>query len=118
MEPGINLHFRVQTSRRKLPDVLEAAHIFPYKGEPTNNLTNGLLLRADLHILFDSFLISVNPDDFRVWVAPDLLSTEYAVFQDKRLCRPKDRTLSPSVEALRRHFVRAGFSSPRRKSGN
>ncbi|MDZ7808966.1 MAG: HNH endonuclease signature motif containing protein [Arhodomonas sp.] len=30
-------------------DVLEAAHIHPYRGDATNHPSNGLLLRADLH---------------------------------------------------------------------
>jgi putative restriction endonuclease len=34
-------------------EALEAAHISPYKGDHTNDVTNGLLLRADLHTLFD-----------------------------------------------------------------
>ena len=37
----------------EVPDVLEAAHIFPYRGEDTNKVVNGLLLRADVHTLFD-----------------------------------------------------------------
>ncbi|WP_200883691.1 HNH endonuclease [Archangium violaceum] len=39
------------------PRVLEAAHIFPYHGPQTNHVTNGLLLRADLHVLFDLGLL-------------------------------------------------------------
>ena len=35
----------------EVPDVLEAAHIFPYRGEDTNKVVNGLLLRADVHTL-------------------------------------------------------------------
>lgn len=33
--------------------VLEAAHVTPYLGPETNDITNGLLLRADLHTLLD-----------------------------------------------------------------
>ena len=36
-----------------LRDVLEAAHIWPYRGTNDNHPSNGLLLRADLHTLFD-----------------------------------------------------------------
>jgi predicted restriction endonuclease len=32
-------------------ETLEAAHILPYRGQRTNHVTNGLLLRADLHSL-------------------------------------------------------------------
>ena len=43
---------------------LEAAHIFPYKGEHTNDVRNGLLLRADIHTLFDLGNISINPENY------------------------------------------------------
>ena len=49
--------------------VLEAAHITPYRGTKTNNLANGLILRADIHTLFDLGLISVDPDALRVKVS-------------------------------------------------
>ncbi len=48
-------------------DVLEAAHITPYLGPETNHVTNGLLLRADLHTLFDTDLIAVDPETRKVW---------------------------------------------------
>lgn len=41
--------------------VLEAAHIRPYRGEPDNHSDNGLLLRADIHTLFDLDLIGIEP---------------------------------------------------------
>lgn len=39
--------------------LLEAAHIIPYRGDQTNDVTNGLLLRVDLHRLFDAHLLSM-----------------------------------------------------------
>jgi putative restriction endonuclease len=42
------------------PAALEAAHIKPYIGEATNHITNGWLLRSDLHTLFDRHLIGVS----------------------------------------------------------
>jgi len=41
--------------------VLEAAHIKPYRGEDDNHPGNGLLLRADIHTLFDLDLLGVEP---------------------------------------------------------
>src|SRR5262249_1774663 len=41
--------------------VLEAAHIVPYMGPETNHPGNGLLLRADLHTLFDLQLVVACP---------------------------------------------------------
>jgi predicted restriction endonuclease len=83
--------------------VLEAAHIIPYKGPATNSLQNGLLLRADLHTLFDLGLITIEAETLRVIVAPTLQMTMYAKFAGKELRAPKDPTAQPSIEALRLH---------------
>jgi hypothetical protein len=40
--------------------VLDAAHIVPFKGPDTNHPGNGLLLRTDLHTLFDLKLVAVD----------------------------------------------------------
>jgi len=49
------------TGERTLP-VLEAAHIQPFAESGPNVTANGLLLRSDLHKLFDSGYLSVTPD--------------------------------------------------------
>jgi len=38
----------------EMPEVLEAAHIKPYKYKGEDTIANGLLLRMDVHVLFDS----------------------------------------------------------------
>jgi hypothetical protein len=57
--------------------VLEAAHIIPYKGKHTNTVKNGLLLRADLHTLFDLGLLKIDPESFAIVLAPQLANTAY-----------------------------------------
>jgi hypothetical protein len=52
--------------------VLEAAHISPYRGEGDNHLANGLLLRSDIHTLFDSDLLGIDPKHLRVELDPDV----------------------------------------------
>src|SRR5581483_4694792 len=49
------------TGERTLP-VLEAAHIKPYAQTGPHLVSNGLLLRSDLHILFDEGYVTVNED--------------------------------------------------------
>lgn len=49
------------TGERTLP-VLQAAHIKPYTLSGPHSTNNGLLLRSDLHILFDKGYITVGPD--------------------------------------------------------
>jgi putative restriction endonuclease len=54
------------SGERSLP-VLEAAHIKPYSKGGVSALPNGLLLRADIHRLFDAGYVTVTPDKrFRV----------------------------------------------------
>lgn len=90
---------------------LEAAHIVPFLGPSTNSVTNGLLLRSDIHTLFDLQLISICPDNNTVWVSPLLDGTEYATFRGTKL-RPTRRTGErPSRAALARHWKAAGQSS-------
>jgi putative restriction endonuclease len=50
------------TGEHSLP-VLEASHIKPYAQEGPHEVSNGLLLRADLHRLFDQGYLTVMPDN-------------------------------------------------------
>ncbi|EDK08918.1 HNH endonuclease [Haemophilus influenzae] len=47
-----------------LTRVLQAAHIKPYAYGGSDDISNGLLLRADIHIMFDAGLINLRPDPF------------------------------------------------------
>jgi len=85
-------------------DVLEAAHIRPYWGQVTNHVSNGLLLRTDLHTLFDLGLIGIDTANFRIIVASKLLGSEYARFGGKPLRLPSDVASRPSVKALDWHL--------------
>ena len=49
------------TGEKTLP-VLQASHIKPYAESGPHDVSNGLLLRSDLHVLFDRGLITVTPD--------------------------------------------------------
>ena len=49
------------TNERTLP-ALEAAHIRPYAEKGEHHIENGILLRRDLHALFDRGYITVSPD--------------------------------------------------------
>jgi putative restriction endonuclease len=51
----------VVTGERTLP-ALEAAHIKPFAEGGSHDPTNGLLLRRDIHALFDSGYVTVAPD--------------------------------------------------------
>lgn len=48
------------TGEKTLP-VLQASHIKPFSQDGPNEVSNGLLLRSDLHILFDRGYLTVDP---------------------------------------------------------
>src|ERR1035441_10626725 len=56
--------------------VLETGHIKPYQGEDDSHPENGLLLRSDIHTLFDLDLLGIAPDRLQVQLHP-ILRTEY-----------------------------------------
>lgn len=84
--------------------VLEAAHITPYRGIRTNSVNNGLLLRADVHTLYDLALISVEPNRRVVRVSRLLQGSEYEQFDGRALTLPSKTPLHPSVAALEYHY--------------
>lgn len=68
--------------------VLEAAHIVPYRGKHTNTADNALLLRADLHTLFDCELLTIDPATLRVRLSDKLIAGPYAAFDGKEIAMP------------------------------
>ena len=96
---------RCAISGCKVVDVLEAAHIYPYRGKETNLVTNGLLLRADLHTLFDCLKISVDSETMKIWVSPDLRKSEYGDLHGRLLRLPTLLADQPSKLAISDHFA-------------
>ena len=89
-----------QVTRFTGEPALEAAHIYPYSegGEFTNDLRNGLLLRADIHTLFDLGLVRIAPDSLAVQIMNPLAGSSYAVLDGTTL--QVSAGLRPSNEAL------------------
>lgn len=87
-----------------LPAVLEAAHVLPYKGDHTNVVSNGLLLRADIHTLFDLGLIAIQSERMVVRVSPELENTEYGRLDGSPLRFPKQNSQRVSQDALDWHW--------------
>lgn len=84
-------------------EVLEAAHISPYRGEHSHHPQNGLLLRADLHTLFDLGHLAVT-DGYEVKLTPQGRgSVQYQPFEGKKLMLPTRHSLWPSLSALLAH---------------
>ncbi|WP_201743963.1 HNH endonuclease [Paragemmobacter ruber] len=68
-------------------EALEAAHIIPFAEteRDRDSAANGLLLRRDVHRLFDLGLISVEPEAGAIWVAPDLRASDYGALHGRAL---------------------------------
>jgi len=89
--------------------VLEAAHIVPYSGQSTNHAQNGLLLRADLHTLFDRGLLGIDPTQYSVVLHSSLRDTAYGGFAGQQIHLPSKQECWPSRSALELHLVGAGL---------
>jgi hypothetical protein len=83
---------------------LDAAHILPYSGPQSNLCSNGLLLRADLHNLFDLGLLRIDPEQLTVSLAPQLQHSCYRDLDGIRLTVPDCPTERPNPKALKERF--------------
>lgn len=89
------------------PAALEAAHIAPYAGPPSDTVGNSLLLRADIHKLHDALLLAVSDEDLTVLIKARLRDTTYADLEGVRIREPKGYLVS--LESLRFHRQRSGL---------
>ena len=83
-------------------DVLEAAHIVPYRGDHTQRVDNGLLLRTDIHTLFDLGRLWIDAE-MKVRVCPSLLQTDYASLDGVSLALPEKPEDRPHPDHLESH---------------
>lgn len=94
------------TGEKVLP-VLEAAHIRPYGEGGMHQIENGLLLRSDLHTLFDRGYITVSPD-YHLEVSKRIREDyenghEYYAYHGILVRSPKAGVPRPSAENLSWH---------------
>jgi len=95
------------TGERTLP-ALEAGHIKPYSLAQRHEVSNGLLLRSDLHRLFDDGYLTVDPKDRRVVVSKRIKEEfengkDYYKLEGEALRVPTDLWAQPLVENLEYH---------------
>jgi putative restriction endonuclease len=87
---------------------LEAAHIKPYSEGGAHEIPNGLLLRSDIHRLFDKGYVSVSPDH-RFHVSKRLRADfkngrSYYPLDGTSIRLPEDRNEHPDPTLLAWHF--------------
>ena len=95
------------TGERTLP-ALEAAHIRPYSEYQDHALSNGLLLRSDLHRLFDQGYVTLDPKQRTILVSERIKSEfengrEYYRLHGQALTLPADPSVRPLEENLQYH---------------
>jgi putative restriction endonuclease len=94
------------TGERTLP-VLEAAHIRPFAEHETHEVRNGILMRSDVHRLFDRGLVTVLPDlTFKVSRAIERDYSNgkiYYALDGKPIALPSSEAARPDREALAWH---------------
>lgn len=76
---------RCQISGCSFVELVEAAHIRPYATAGDNGARNGLLLRSDLHTLFDLGYLGIHPQTRLVSFLPALHEAGYGAFEGKIL---------------------------------
>jgi putative restriction endonuclease len=92
-----------------LTDVLEAAHVVPFRGPHTNDVSNGIILRADIHILYDEGLLAIDPDSCTVRLAPVVRTNRNYGKYDGVLLHPGARRIDPELLVAHKHYC--GFCS-------
>ena len=94
------------TNERTLP-ALDVAHIKPYSKSGQNVISNGLLLRKDLHALFDKGYITIAPS-MEIEVSRKIKEEfengrDYYQFQGNKIRMPRDINDRPSSVFLEWH---------------
>jgi len=94
------------TGERTLP-ALEAAHIRPFADHARHEVRNGILMRSDVHRLYDRGLVTVEPDlTFRVSRSIDRDYSNgkiYYALEGKHIATPRASEQQPDIHALAWH---------------
>ncbi len=97
------------TRERALP-ALEAAHIQPFSVTHEHRLSNGILLRSDVHRLFDAGYVTVTPE-YRIEASRRMKDDfndgdNYLKLHGAEVWVPERQSLRPDADVLRWHNER------------
>jgi putative restriction endonuclease len=100
----------------KILPALQAAHIRPVTKGGKNRLDNGLLLRSDVHAMFDGGYLGVDPA-YRLHVSPRLRAEfgngeQFYAQAGEVIALPKRRADRPQREFLEWHLPQDGSARP------
>lgn len=97
---------RCAASETAVNDILQAAHIDDFRGKKSQVVQNGILLRVDIHMLYDANLLGIEPDSHRIVLSDCVDLRDYEFLSGKRLRLPSDPMNRPDDELLDVHFKR------------
>ena len=83
---------------------VDAAHVRRYNGRHTNFIQNGILLRKDLHKLFDCGVFGIRPGDLSIAINDRASRSMYADLSSMRLTPPSVPAFSPDLNLLAEHL--------------
>ncbi|WGL65161.1 HNH endonuclease signature motif containing protein [Pseudomonas sp. CW003PS] len=92
--------------------LVEAAHIVPYRGNQTDGEDNGLLLRVDIHRLFDEHLVAIDPDRLIFVVSKSITDPTYQSLHGISMFRLSRKPRKIFLEAHYRRFLRSENQRP------
>ena len=95
------------TGERTLP-VLDTAHIMPFSVCQRHELSNGILMRSDLHRLFDGGYLTIDPADRKVVVSKRIRQEfengkEYDRLEGQQIREPNNNAFRPLTENIEYH---------------
>ena len=94
-------------------DLLEVAHVAPFPTGDVNSIDNVILLRTDLHTLWDLNLIAVDPQDMTIHVAKRLHGSVYENLSGRTIVDRRDGSELSKTALLERWEL---FGQPRNKT--
>ncbi|MDO8775715.1 MAG: HNH endonuclease signature motif containing protein [Burkholderiaceae bacterium] len=99
----------------RIVDLLEAAHIIPHSEQSDYATSNGILLRADIHTLYDLLLLSVD-EKYRVDLSKPVLNSDYRPLHGQTLkILPYRMIEQPSGNRLQNRHARFLEAESRRQ---
>lgn len=97
---------RCAASDNNIDNILQAAHIDDFRGRKSQIVQNGILLRVDIHMLYDANLLGITPDSHRIVLSNNVDMSDYEFLLGRQLRLPRDRAKRPNDELLDIHYKR------------
>lgn len=89
-----------------VPALLDACHIKPYSDFANYHPSNGILLRTDIHTLFDLNLIKIHPKHRRIQVDKSIKDDTYQELSGSIVRKPKSKDAELNSKYLEERWKR------------